>query len=379
MDGANKCGVPNLFLYKYNNPPIPMSSMSIKKLLIMRFSAMGDVAMTVPVLNALATQNPHLRITMLTRHRFVPMFEWLPSNVVVRGVDLSKYDGIMGITRLFRELKEYDFDAVADLHDVLRTKYLRACFRMAGTRIAVIDKGRKEKRELTGCGQTHAPLKKMTERYVEVFKQLDLACDLSDTAAIDTKHEDFSLVNNIMGTKLEGQKWIGVAPFAAHDQKVYPLYKTHEVINLLADKGYKLALFGAGDKEKSILAQWEAEYTPVGREGEPGAIICTCGKLGGLRNEMLLMSKLDLMISMDSANMHLASIFNTPVLSIWGATHPKAGFTGFGQREDSILQLDLPCRPCSVYGNKPCAYGDMRCMNISSADVVAKAEEMIRS
>ena len=198
MDGANKCGVPNLFLYKYNNPPIPMSSMSIKKLLIMRFSAMGDVAMTVPVLNALATQNPHLRITMLTRHRFVPMFEWLPSNVVVRGVDLSKYDGIMGITRLFRELKEYDFDAVADLHDVLRTKYLRACFRMAGTRIAVIDKGRKEKRELTGCGQTHAPLKKMTERYVEVFKQLDLACDLSYTTAIDTKHEDFSLVNNIM-------------------------------------------------------------------------------------------------------------------------------------------------------------------------------------
>lgn len=344
----------------------------------MRFSAMGDVAMTVPVLKALATQNPHLRITMVTRHRFAPMFEWLPANVMVRGVDLSKYEGITGLTRLFRELKEYDFDTVTDLHDVLRTKYLRACFRMAGTRISVIDKGRKEKHELTGCGQTHAPLKKMTQRYVEAFQLLGLQCDLNQTAYINLQREDFSSLNNALGSKAEGEKWIGVAPFAAHEQKVYPLYKMHEVVNLLADKGYKVMLFGAEGKEKATLSQWEAEYKPIGPEAT-GKIVCVCSKLGGLRNEMLLMSKLNLMISMDSANMHIASIFGTPVLSIWGATHPKAGFTGFGQKEDSIMQLDLPCRPCSIYGNKPCVFGDMRCMNISSADVVAKAEEIIRS
>ena len=79
--------------------------------------------------------------------------------------------------------------------------------------------------------------------------------------------------------------------------------------------------------------------------------------------ELALMSHLDVMVSMDSGNMHLASLVNTPVVSIWGATHPLAGFMGWGQSEQNAVQIDLSCRPCSVYGNKPCLRKDYACLH----------------
>lgn len=354
-------------------------NISVKRLLVMRFSAMGDVAMTVPVLHALASQNPQLRITMLTRTRFVPMFDWLPANVQVKGIEFKDNDGIAGLTKIYKSLRKEHYDAVADLHDVLRSKYLRTCFALSGVRVAVVKKGRKEKKELIGHGQTHLALQPMTDRYACVFRQLGLQIDLSQPMSIDLRDESFSSIFRLAGSKGAGEKWVGVAPFAAHAQKIYPLNRMQSVVNQLADSGYKVFLFGAGPKEAEVMASWEKEYVPaVTVAGETqGAVISTCGKLDGLRSEMLLMSRLRLMISMDSANMHIASIFGIPVLSIWGATHPKAGFSGFGQKLESEMQLDLPCRPCSIYGKTPCQYGDMRCMNMSAEAVVKKAISML--
>lgn len=82
------------------------------------------------------------------------------------------------------------------------------------------------------------------------------------------------------------------------------------------------------------------------------------GLLHGLREELILMSNLDVMVSMDSANMHLASLTGTPVVSVWGATHPYAGFLGCNQKEENAVQVSMPCRPCSIFGNKPCQRGD---------------------
>ena len=339
----------------------------------MRFSAMGDAAMTVPVLYALATQHPELRITMLTRTRFVALFEWLPANVQVKGVDFSEQDGIIGLTRIYNELKEGHFDAVADLHNVLRSKYLRTCFLMAGTKVAVVDKGRKEKKELIGQGREHDALRPMTERYADVFRSLGLPIDLSQPMRLDLRKENFSSVRSLAGGKSPHDKWIGVAPFAAHEPKIYPLERMHRVVDLLAERGYKILLFGAGKKEAEILKTWEKN------DGEKGHILSVCGKLEGLKQELMLMSLLDLMISMDSANMHMAAMLGKQVLSIWGATHPKAGFSGYGQTRDSEMQLaDLPCRPCSIYGKKNCAWGDLRCMNIAPETVVEKVLNMIK-
>ena len=339
----------------------------IKRLLAMRFSAMGDVAMTVPVLHALATQHPDLRITMLTRTRLVPLFEWMPANVQVQGVDFAEKDGAAGLTKLYMSLRDGHFDAVADLHDVLRTKFLRTCFKVDGTRVATVDKKRKDRHALIGNGQTHEPLRPMTERYADVFRSLGLDVDLTQPMHIDLRSESMSAVWHLGGHKQKGERWVGVAPFAAHAQKVYPLERMKQVVELLIADGCKVFLFGAGKAETEVLNSWTDEN------------IITCGTLGGLRGEMLLMSQLNLMISMDSANMHIASLMGVPVLSIWGATHPKAGFVAYGQTADSIVQLNLPCRPCSIYGNKPCHLGDMRCMDIAPEDIANKALKIIGS
>ena len=213
---------------------------NIKRLLVIRFSAMGDVAMTVPVLYTLAVQNPELRITMLTRTRFTPLYEWLPTNVQVKGIDLQKYDGIMGLTRLYKSLQNLHVDAVADLHDVLRSKYLRTCFSLSGTQIAVVQKGRKEKKALIGHGQEHPALQPMIERYADVFRSLGLTINLSQTFSPNLKCEDFSAIWMLTGKKVEGEKWIGVAPFAAHRQKIYPVDKMQQVVNMLAEHGHKI-------------------------------------------------------------------------------------------------------------------------------------------
>lgn len=344
---------------------------AVRKLLVMRFSAMGDVAMTVPVVTLLARQYPDLRITVLTRKRFVPMYEWAPANVEVLGIDLNDYEGVGGLTRLFRQLHGRGFDAVADLHDVLRTKFVRTCFRMSGTRVAVIDKGRKQKKEIVGNGTSHAPLRLMTDRYADVFAELGLPVSLEGAgdSLFDMSGENMNRVNAIAGNKMQGERWVGIAPFAAHDMKVYPLEQMHKVADTLAAKGCKVFLFGAGKSESDVLATWEGKN-----------IISVCGKLGGLHDELLLMSKLNLMISMDSANMHMAAMIGTQTLSVWGPTHPKAGFTGWRQSEESIVQVDgLECRPCSIYGNKPCALGDHRCMaQIVMESIVDRAMTLMK-
>jgi len=344
-----------------------MKTKSISKILVMRLSAFGDVAMTVPVITLLARQFPQLRITVLTRSRFQPLFEWAPANVEVKGINLDDYQGMTGLTRLYTQLSAHDYDAVADLHNVLRTKYLRSLFHIAGKDVAVIDKERRLRHAIIGNGTTTPPLKSMFVRYADVFRQLGFNIQLTPTL-FDLSHEDFIPIHAFAGRKAPGDKWIGIAPFAAHPMKIYPLDQMRLAADMLLEKGYKVFLFGAGKEESEELDTWQCDN-----------MRSVCGQLGGLRGELLLISRLDLMICMDSANMHLAAMLGTPTLSIWGATHPNAGFTAWQQTEQNILQQsDLPCRPCSIYGSKPCHLGGQPCMTrILPETIVARAEQLL--
>ena len=130
----------------------------------------------------------------------------------------------------------------------------------------------------------------------------------------------------------------------------------------------KVFLFGGGKSEQEVFDGWVAKYPTV---------VSMIGKLN-MRTELNLMSHLDVMLSMDSANMHLASLVNIPVISVWGATHPYAGFMGWKQLPVNTVQLDLSCRPCSVYGQKPCWRGDYACLReIKPEQVIAKIEGII--
>lgn len=139
-------------------------------------------------------------------------------------------------------------------------------------------------------------------------------------------------------------KWIGIAPFAAHVGKIYPLSKQEQVISLLSErKNTKILLFGGGAKEIEVLAKWERQYPNV---------ISTAGKLT-LNSELALMSHHGRYVVYGLRQYASASLVNIPVVSIWGATHPYAGFMGWKQLPDNAVQVDLPCRPVPFSGINP--------------------------
>lgn len=336
--------------------------------LILRFSAIGDVAMTVPVVKAFALANPDMRIIMVSRPFAKAFYEGLAPNVEFHGMDLkdSRYKGVFGLEHVYQDLRSLQPDVVADLHDVLRTKYARLRFRMAGIPVFCIDKHRKGRKALVR--QDNKVLVQQPtafERYKSPL-QLSQGGEIVLDQSIAPLH--FTVTPPWEGM---GEASVGIAPFAAHKGKIYPAEKMEQVIADLANAYPKLSiiLFGGGKKEVAVFNQWKQKFPNVQYAGD----ICK-----GLSAELQLMAQLKCMVSMDSGNMHMASLVGTPVISIWGATHPLAGFMGWGQKDDDAVQVDMPCRPCSIYGNKPCMRDDYACMNqISPQMIIRKIEKYI--
>ena len=153
---------------------------------------------------------------------------------------------------------------------------------------------------------------------------------------------------------------VGIAPFAKHKGKIYPLERTLELVKRLQRQGIQVFLFGSQGDEQHLLERWATK---------PDIVVIPTYHLN-LLEELSVMQRLDLMVAMDSANMHLASWAGTRVLSIWGATHRFAGFYGWGQSENLAVERDdIACRPCSIYGNKPCMRGDYACLDLSVDEI----------
>ena len=326
-------------------------------LLIFRFSALGDILMSVPVIDALARQYPDLQVTVVSRPYVGPVMRMLPQNVSFVGVNLKNYKGLPGIRRLYKELKALQPCAIADFHNVLRTICLRSFFRLDGIPTAYFDKDRRQRKNFI-----KAAVKTQQRTSFEGYQQV--LAELGFPVQIDW-HQPFSLFGNEAIAK---ENAIGVAPFAAHQGKVYPLDKLEQVVAELS-KHLHVYLFGAGAEEKALMEQWEQKYPNVES---------VVGRLADMGEELRLMSRLRLVLAMDSGNMHLASLAGVPVVSVWGATHPLGGFLAWGQSMDNVIQEDLPCRPCSIYGNKPCRYGDYRCLtNIPPERIVEAISKLV--
>ncbi len=342
-------------------------------ILVIRFSAMGDVAMTAPIIEALAKQYPHVRITMLSQRFARPFFAHMPSNVSFMEADLrNEYHGVKGLNALFRRLVAKRFTAVADLHGVLRSNYLRLRFCLAGYRTAHINKHRLARRRLVAQRNKRlAPLPTSFDNYAAVFAQLGYPIANLSPAAPVAKEQGLSADKQAGRSSEASRPLIGLAPFAAHKGKTYPPELMERVVGLLAAElpTARLYLFGVGKDESRYFAAWCEKYPQC---------VNASAELKGLDKELELMSRLDVMVSMDSSNMHMASLVGTTVVSVWGATHPYAGFMGWGQTEDNACQVDMPCRPCSIFGNKPCAKGDYPCMrSIQPEDIVAKVKRLV--
>ncbi|KFC59880.1 heptosyltransferase [Flavobacterium gilvum] len=339
-------------------------SSKIQHIAVMRLSAMGDVAMTVPVLRAFVQQNPKIKITVVSRPFFKPFFEGIPNLSFFAFDEKERHKGSLGLLRLYQDLKTLKIDAFADLHNVLRSKVVRTLFAVSGKKVASVDKGRKGKKELTRPeNKIFKQQTTMFERHVKVFEQLGFVVDLTNPIfpkKADLDNEIITLIGE------NNQKLIGIAPFAQYDSKVYPLDLMQQVIDQLASiKTNKILLFGGGKKEIELLNSFSDDKENV---------IVVAGKIK-FQQELQLISNLDVMLSMDSGNAHIAAMLGVKVITLWGATHPFTGFSPFNQPLENALVSDrnlYPKLPTSVYGNKKVEGYDDAMRTITVDKVVSK-------
>jgi ADP-heptose:LPS heptosyltransferase len=305
---------------------------------------MGDVAMMIPSLRCLTIAYPDIKITVVTNEFYKPFFSEF-KNINFFATDFkNSHKGIKGLLNLFKELKNLKPTHVADLHSVLRTHFLAVLFRLRFIKIKKIDKLRSDKKRLfRKSKKVLKPLIPTQYRYSEVFCRLGFNIDLTShqfplPKIINDKAQSFlSVIEN-------GKKKIGIAPFASFTGKTYPLDLMQKVVAFLQNENYVL-LFGNGKYETDILKVWVKAY--------PNALGCYV--LDSLESELEIISNLDVMLSMDSANGHLAANYNVPVISLWGLTHPFAGYAPFLSKSENELVSNretYPMLPTSAYGNK---------------------------
>ena len=227
-------------------------------LLVLRFSALGDVAMTVPVIRCLYKSQPNLKITFVSRPYFEPLFAEF-ENFNFYPLDIGdRHKGLKGILTLFKELKKIPFSGVADLHGVLRTYLLSFLFTTTFFRVKQINKGRIEKHQLTReKNKKFQPLTPTIFRYADVFRKLGFSINIEDHEFPDKNSIPENFTNLCNETD---KKWIGIAPFASYSGKTYPLDLMQQVIAYL-QKDYQIFLFGAGQNEIKKLEVWEKAYS----------------------------------------------------------------------------------------------------------------------
>ena len=320
--------------------------------------------MTVPVIRAFVKQHPDVKITFISRPFFKPFFDGIPNLEFFAFDAKERHKGFLGLIRLFNDLKKLGIDAFADLHNVLRSKVVRTLFALSGKKVASVDKGRAEKKALTRAeNKVFKPVTSMFERHVKVFQELGFQIDLSNPIFPSKQKMDPEIID-LIGEK--NQNWIGIAPFAQYDSKVYPQDLMQKVIDLLDENpNNKILLFGGGNKEIQILNQFA--------EGKENVIVIA-GKIT-FKQELQLISNLDVMLSMDSGNAHIASMLGVKVITLWGATHPYAGFLPFNQPLESALVSDrnqFPKLPTSVYGNKKVEGYEDAMRSIKPEEIVEK-------
>ncbi|MBR2429493.1 MAG: glycosyltransferase family 9 protein [Alistipes sp.] len=331
-----------------------------RHILIIRTSALGDVAMLPHAVRAFRLANPEVKVTILTREFLAPLFDGLDVEFLFADFK-GRHKGIAGLWSLSGEIKRLGVDAIADTHGVLRSRILRhMCFLRAFIPYKTINKGRIAKWFRMGYSRHSAvPLRHSVLRYCDVLRRLGFSVPTPEPAV--KPH-----LKNPMGEK--SGIWIGFAPFSAHKGKTYPEDMCEELVEKLSRRYTRVFIHSGGGEEAVFAERMEAKYDNV---------TALWSRLK-MREERDLISHLDCVVTMDSFVMHLASLTATPTVSIWGATHPELGFYGYGVSEAGKLQVEMPCRPCSVYGNKPCKSGDYKCLRaITPQMVIEKIDEML--
>ena len=274
------------------------------------------------------------------------------------GVDLKK-----SIFKIYQQVKNeskfINFEGIYDFHDVIRSKSLCFLLKNKTHNNRVFIKDRATKQKIITHKIDLKKLKHTSERYLDCLKQ-------------DFPELDFKKINKIWSQGKNKKNTIGIAPFSVHESKQWPLKNYAEIINKY-DK-FHFILFAFGEKEIAASKDQFLSFKNVE----------LISKNLSLTEQMEIINKCKVFISLDSANMHLASLTSTPVVSIWGPTHPFLGFSPLFN-DEYIVQLnkeESPCRPCSVYGkirNKDIDCAKKSMINITTEMVLEKVDLALKN
>jgi ADP-heptose:LPS heptosyltransferase len=327
------------------------------KFLIIRFSSIGDIVLTSPVVRCLKSQVATAELHFLTKKGFASIFT---ANPYIDKMHYLEDDLQSTITSLQQE----DFDYVIDLHHNLRTLKVK---RGLQKKPISFDKLNIEKWLHVNFKWKVMPPIHIVDRYMKTVEEFGVK---NDGRGLDYFIPDDQHIKeeDIPTTHLAG--YIGLVIGGAHGTKKYPLHKLKDFCRNIHHPVMVL-----GGKEDILAGE---ELSKV----DPYKIYNACGKFS-LNESADLVRRAKLIITNDTGLMHIAAAFNKPVLSLWGNTVPEFGmYPYYAQASVTNLKFEvknLSCRPCSKIGYDECPLGHFKCMElIDPVKLMEKAEEMIR-
>jgi len=318
----------------------------LKKVLVIRFSSIGDIVLTSPILRCLKKQHPEIEIHYLTKSSF--------SFIVEQNEYVSKVHTIDNdIDEVLPQLKAEDFNFVVDLHHNLRTWRLKQKLKTASKAFPKLNF---EKFMLTTFKRRKMPDIHVVDRYFEAVASLGVE---NDKEGLDY----FLPVNVILPSDIEHIKnYVAVAIGAQFATKKMPVNKLIALIQKIDST--VLLLGGPTDIE---AGKQIAEKCTNG--------INLCGRMH-LNESALVIKNAKKVITHDTGLMHIAAAFKKPIISIWGNTVPELGMYPYLPSDRALFtihQVELPCRPCSKIGHQKCPKGHFKCMELQDLEEIAAA------
>ena len=328
---------------------------SSAKFLIIRFSSIGDIVLTTPVVRCLKEQfSGDATIHYLTKTSFFPLLEKNPFIDKLHGIESSTNEVI-------DDLIAEDFDFVIDLHKNLRSLRVKRRLKLVDFSF---EKLNWEKWMMVNLKVDRLPKVHIVDRYLDTLKSWNVK---NDNEGLDFFLDEEEKIIDL--PFMEDEPFIGITVGGGHATKTMPRERMIELIKKL---NYKVLLLGGEeDKEKASFIEISC--------GD--SVYNACGKYS-IRQSAALVSKASLLISHDTGLMHIAAAFSKPIISLWGNTIPAFGMypymPKFPERNVIFQVEDLSCRPCSKIGYDRCPKKHFKCMNEIDLDEVSnKASELM--
>lgn len=319
------------------------------KILVIRFSSIGDIVLTSPVLRCINKQLPNAEIYFLTKKQFLPLVQ---ANSNIHQVIL--FDN--NLKETIATLKEIGFSYIIDLHNNLRSRVISTAFPL--TKVFRFNKLNTEKWLLTNFNINRLPQKHIVDRYFEAVADLGIINDNEGLDFFIPPNEIFDS-NTLPETHQKGFVVFSIG--GQHSTKKMPLHKWHQLATLI---NYPIIILG-GKEEQQEGEELSAKFQHT---------ISYSGKLSLLQSASLL-AQSKLVITHDTGLMHIAAAFKKPIVSIWGNTIPEFGmYSYYGKYSIENYKaeiLNLNCRPCSKLGHKKCPEGHFKCMEQQDTNAMA--------